>query len=237
MKNKKLGELIKEYRELNNLSLRDFAEKIDVSHNYVSVLEKNYNPTTKKPPVLTIDILKNVASVIGIDFKKLINEVLSDETVINLKDNNINYNDVDYDIINEDDNFIRMPIIGSVPAGIPIEAIEDYDGELMVPMSHLKGSRSDYMLITVKGDSMYPKYLDGDIILVRKNPSPDSGKDCIVFVNDEDATLKTFYKDKKGITLKPINPMYKEMHFTPEEVNSNNIRVLGVAVSLEYRKL
>lgn len=230
-----IGEIIKKYREDNNISLREFSEKCELNHSYIHKLEKIYDPRTGNLFSVSYDSIKNIAQGLNMELGDLIN-LLEDNTNFTV-DNNIDYNDVDYDIINEDDNFIRMPIIGSVPAGIPIEAIEDYDGELMVPMSHLKGSRSDYMLITVKGDSMYPKYLDGDIILVRKNPSPDSGKDCIVFVNDEDATLKTFYKDKKGITLKPINPMYKEMHFTPEEVNSNNIRVLGVAVSLEYRKL
>lgn len=224
--------------------------KPSVARNYTKIISHNLNRLFNEKNINREQISKDL----NIGYSTLSNWLLgynapkmdkiqkiAEYLNVNITDiitkNNINYKDVDYDIINEDDNFIRMPIIGSVPAGIPIEAIEDYDGELMVPMSHLKGSRSDYMLITVKGDSMYPKYLDGDIILVRKNPSPDSGKDCIVFVNDEDATLKTFYKDKKGITLKPINPMYKEMHFTPEEVNSNNIRVLGVAVSLEYRKL
>lgn len=224
--------------------------KPSVARNYTKIISHNLNRLFNEKNINREQISKDL----NIGYSTLSNWLLgynapkmdkiqkiAEYLNVNITDiitkNNINYKDVDYDIIDENDNFIRMPIIGSVPAGIPIEAIESYDGELMVPMSHLKGSRSDYILITVKGDSMYPKYLDGDIILVRKNPSPDSGKDCIVFVNDEDATLKTFYKDKKGITLKPINPMYKEMHFTPEEVNSNNIRVLGVAVSLEYRKL
>lgn len=231
MENKKLGELIKEYRELNNLSLRDFAEKIDVSHNYVSVLEKNYNPTTKKPPVLTIDIIKNVASVIGIDLKKLLNEVLSDETVINIMDNNLDYKDVDYDVI---DTTVDIPIVGGVKAGVLIGAEDNYYETYGVDESIVTDAQENF-IIKIEGDSMSPLFLDKDYILCKTQSDVYSnGNLGIVALEDTKPVIKRIYKYSDKIILRSENPLYKDIVITGSELE--NFRIVGIPKYLVKRE-
>ena len=82
---KLLSELIKRHREKNNLSLRDFAKKANVSHTYISMLEKNYNPATKKEPVVNTINLNNIAIALGIGVDELIDNI-SNDTIIELKE-------------------------------------------------------------------------------------------------------------------------------------------------------
>jgi transcriptional regulator with XRE-family HTH domain len=67
-----LGDYIKSYREANQCSMDEFARRSGMSKAYVSILERNYNPSTQKPPVPSLETIMGVASVIGIDFDTLI---------------------------------------------------------------------------------------------------------------------------------------------------------------------
>lgn len=111
-----------------------------------------------------------------------------------------------------------------MPAGTPIEAIEDIVGYEDVP-----GEWSgEYFGLKVRGDSMSPKYLDGDTIIVKVQPTCDSGQDCVVQVNGFDATLKKVVIEKDHYTLVPYNDAYEPMTFTV-------IKILGVVVELRRR--
>jgi len=132
---------------------------------------------------------------------------------------------------------IRIPIFGKVPAGIPIEAIEDADWEDWeeIPVSWLTGDR-EYFGLKVNGNSMYPKYLDGDTIIVKKTTTCNSGDDCVIYVNGYDATLKTvFLKADTSIELRPINPEYSPRTYTPEEVAELPISICGTVVELRRK--
>lgn len=130
---------------------------------------------------------------------------------------------------------IRIPILGSVPAGIPIEAIEDIVDWEDIPEEMARGNK-EYFGLKVSGDSMYPKYLDGDTVIVLKQLTCESGEDCIVYVNSYDATLKTVKKNNDGsLTLQPINPVYPPRTFTPEEINSLPVSIAGVVVELRRK--
>lgn len=123
-----------------------------------------------------------------------------------------------------------IPILGSVPAGVPIEAIEDYVGETAIPKSWVKPG-VQYIALKVTGDSMYPKYEEDDTIIIKVQGDFHSGDDCVVYVNGYDATLKTVIKEPDGtITLQPINPDYEAKNYGPD---SDPIRILGVVVRLE----
>lgn len=130
---------------------------------------------------------------------------------------------------------IRIPVLGSVPAGIPIEAIEDIIGweELPSSMAH---SGKEYFALRVSGDSMYPKYLDGDIVIVRHSPTCDSGDDCIVYVNGYDATLKTvILGEDDSLTIRPINTNYAPRTFTKHEVAELPVSIAGVVAELRRK--
>ena len=84
---------------------------------------------------------------------------------------------------------VTIPVLGSVPAGIPLEAVEDVLDWEEIPATMCTGGR-EYFALRVSGDSMWPDYLDGDVVIVRKAPVCDSGDVCVAYVNGYDATLK-----------------------------------------------
>lgn len=132
-------------------------------------------------------------------------------------------------------NTIRIPVLGSIPAGMAIEAVEDIIKWVDIPEEWTQGNRQ-YFGLLVKGDSMYPEYLEGDTVIIRQQPCFDSGDDCAVMINDTDATLKRVRTHEDGIELEAINPMYGKKKFTNEEVEQLPVRVLGVVVELRRKK-
>lgn len=130
---------------------------------------------------------------------------------------------------------VRVPVLGLVPAGIPIEAIEDIVDWEEIPAAMCSGERQ-YFGLRVKGDSMYPEYLDGDTIIVRKSPAFESGDVCVVYVNGFDATLKRVKVDESGAwTLIPRNPEYPPKTYSAEEVRTVPVSVAGVVVELRRK--
>lgn len=129
---------------------------------------------------------------------------------------------------------LRIPVLGSVPAGIPLEAIEDIVDWEEIPVSMANGDKA-FFALQVKGDSMYPDYLPGDIVIVRKTPCCESGEDCVVYVNGYDATLKQVKLSDEGLTLLPRNPEYPPRTFTRDEVNSLPVTIAGVVVELRRK--
>lgn len=107
---------------------------------------------------------------------------------------------------------ITINIYGSVPAGTPIESISEIIDTAEIPAEWTRGGK-EYFGLKVKGDSMYPKYMDGDIIIVRMQSTCESGQDCVVYVNGYEATLKrVIFLGDGGIQLKPFNPSYPPRH-------------------------
>lgn len=122
-----------------------------------------------------------------------------------------------------------------MPAGIPIEAIEDVVDWEDIPEEMVRGNK-EYFGLKVSGDSMYPKYLDGDTVIVLKQPTCESGDDCIVYVNGYDATLKTVKRNSNGsLTLQPINPQYAPRTFSTDEISALPVSIAGVVVELRRK--
>ena len=129
-----------------------------------------------------------------------------------------------------------VPVLGSIPAGIPLEAIEDILDWEEVPAAWADGDR-DYFGLVVRGDSMYPEYLPGDVVILRKEAACESGDDCAVLVNGGEATLKRVYlHDGGGLELRPVNASYPPRTYTPAEVKGLPVQLLGVVVELRRKK-
>ena len=128
----------------------------------------------------------------------------------------------------------RIPVLGSIPAGVPIEAVEDIEDWEDLPESMFKGG-AEYFALKVKGDSMFPKYEDGDVLILRRQDSCDNGQDCAVLVNGDDATFKRVRLSERGITLQPLNPKYDPIFYTNQEGRELPIRILGVVVELRRK--
>lgn len=128
--------------------------------------------------------------------------------------------------------YITVKVYGSVPAGIPIEAIEDVIDEEDLSLEDYSPYH-EYVGIRVKGDSMYPRYEDGDVIIVQVQPDCENRQDAVVFVNGYEATLKTVVKNNDGtITLQPVNPMYPPRTYGPGD---DPITIFGIVKELRRK--
>lgn len=136
----------------------------------------------------------------------------------------------------EENGTIRIPVLGSVPAGIPLEAIEDIIDWEEIPQSMSAGGK-EYFALEVKGDSMWPDYLPGDVVIVRKQPTCNSGDDCVVYVNGYDATLKQVRLNDadQSLTIIPRNQSYPPRTFSREEIQSLPVTIAGVVVELRRK--
>ena len=121
----------------------------------------------------------------------------------------------------------QIPVFGRIPAGVPIDAIQDVSGYIDVPSDWV----DDHGALIVKGNSMEPKYFDGDTVIFRVQPDCESGQDCIVYINGYDATLKKVIKTEAGIILQPLNPEYTPIICGPD----NPATILGVVVELRRK--
>ena len=124
---------------------------------------------------------------------------------------------------------VRVPVLGRIPAGIPIEAIEDICDYEEIPAEWMAGAK-EYFALKIQGDSMSPKYLENDIVIFQKIPDCDSGAECAVIVNGNDATFKKVTKQVGGVVLHPINTTdFEPVFYSNEEVERLPVTVIGVA--------
>ena len=123
-----------------------------------------------------------------------------------------------------------VPLVGSVPAGLPIDAQENVEGEIALDASFLP--KGDSFTLRVTGESMKNAgILDGDLVVVRKQNTAQKGDIVVAIINGE-ATVKRYWPEKQRIKLLPENP-----EFDPIVVNrrSGEFRVAGKVVGLLRR--
>ena len=122
----------------------------------------------------------------------------------------------------------RIPVLGSVAAGIPIDAIEDVlDWE---DISEDMAKTGEFFGLRIKGDSMQPRIVEGDVVIVRQQPDADSGDVVIVQVNGDKATCKRLAKYSSGISLISFNPAYEPMNYTNEQIERLLVTIIGKVV-------
>lgn len=129
-----------------------------------------------------------------------------------------------------------IPVLGVIPAGMPIEAIEDIiDYEDLSPEE--ADDSHNYFGLRIRGNSMYPEYLDGDTIIVRQQDTAETGDDAVVMVNGDDATFKRIKRDLNGIILMPINIAdYQPTYYSNHDIQTLPIRILGICIELRRKK-
>lgn len=125
---------------------------------------------------------------------------------------------------------VKIPVLGKVPAGLPAEAFEDIIDYEEIPESMARGG--EYFGLSIKGDSMYPRILEGDVVIVKKQSTADSGDIVIALVNGDEGTCKQLYKYKDHIELKAFNPMYKPLVYSNEDISSLPVSIVGKVVEL-----
>ena len=125
----------------------------------------------------------------------------------------------------DDIKFVNVPVIGSVAAGTGCLADNEIIGYEPTDYDDVKDGQ-EYRYLTVKGDSMYPKFEEGDLVLVRCQSSVDSGSYAVVLIDDEEGVIKKIVYGPNFIELHSINPMYPVRRF--ENENVLRIRVFGL---------
>ena len=122
----------------------------------------------------------------------------------------------------------RIPVLGSVAAGIPIDAIEDVlDWE---DISEDMAKTGEFFGLRIKGDSMQPRIVEGDVVIVRQQHDADSGDVVIVQVNGDKATCKRLAKYSSGISLISFNPAYEPMNYTNQQIEQLPVTIIGKVV-------
>jgi repressor LexA len=126
---------------------------------------------------------------------------------------------------------VRIPVLGRVVAGIPIEAMEEIlDYEEITPELAATG---EFFALKIRGHSMEPRMMEGDVVIVRKQEDVESGDVAIVLVNGNEATVKRVKKQEEGITLIATNTSVYEPHFySNKEIKTLPVQILGKVVEL-----
>lgn len=123
-----------------------------------------------------------------------------------------------------------VPVLGYVRAGIPVEAVQEVlDYEEITP--EMAGA-GEHFALSIQGDSMAPRFLPGDVVIVRRQEDVDSGDVAVVLVNGMDATVKKVIKNGNSIVLMPLNNAYEPTAFTREEVAAVPVTIVGKVVEL-----
>ena len=195
---------IKELRKKSRLSQKELSQKIGVAQSTLSTWENGVFEPDSKTLVVLADLFN-----VSVDY------LLGKE-----KDTSFNLNEMS-NIITFD-NFKRIPIIGTIACGEPILAEENIDG-----YTHIEDVIHADFGLRCKGDSMSPKFLDGDIVLIRQQPMVENGQIAAVIIENE-ATLKRVYVDQDKIVLNPENLSFAPLVYQGEQMNT--VRIIGLAV-------
>lgn len=200
---KSIGERIKEARKSAGLTQLELAKKTDLSRSYIGDIEKDrYNPS--------VSTLQLIATATNTPLEDLLPSTKTASPT---------------------GRGVRIPVLGRVVAGIPIEAVEEIlDYEEITPELAATG---EFFALKIRGHSMEPRMMEGDVVIVRRQDDVDSGDVAIVLVNGDEATVKRVKKQEEGITLIATNTSVYEPHFySNKEITELPVRILGRVVEL-----
>ena len=117
---------------------------------------------------------------------------------------------------------VNIPIVGTVTAGEPILAVENITGYFPVPSELMPNA--ELFMLAVRGESMINAGIyDGDVVIVHQQQTAENGDIIVALINDEDTTIKRFYKEECRVRLQPENDQYSPMYF-------NNVSILGKVI-------
>lgn len=128
---------------------------------------------------------------------------------------------------------IKIPVFGTVAAGIPITAIQDIvDYEEITEELAASG---EYFGLVIKGDSMEPRMTTGDVVIIRSQEDVDTGDIAIVLIGGENATCKKIKKTPEGVMLISLNPDYEPQFYSNKQIEELPIKILGKVVELRAK--
>lgn len=203
---------LKFLRENQNISKNKLGEMVGVNQTTIGRWETNEITPS-------IDNVEEVAKALNVELPDLLIKDLSFDNAIPVEITN---------------DIVKIPVLGTIKAGVPIEAQEDILEYVDIPKDWLKGNKKFYGL-KISGDSMYPKYNEDDIVIFEQSGdyALANRKDCAVMVNGFDATFKNVTITESGITLTPFNlnnqDNYLPTFYNKEQIESLPVRIIGIA--------
>lgn len=198
---------LKYYLKLKNKTQLDLANAIGVSNTTINNYVKGYNAPR-------MDKVDKICKYLGISRSDLIEDKSKAKT-------------------QQKTQGLKIPVLGTVAAGIPISAVEDILDYEEVPQSW--ESQGEFFGLRIKGDSMETDINDGDTVIVRQQSTANNGDVVIALVNGDDATCKKFEKLDNGIMLISNNSKYSPMYFSNEEVLTKPVVIIGKVVELRRK--
>lgn len=128
-------------------------------------------------------------------------------------------------------NGVKIPVIGTVAAGIPITAITDVEDWEEIPKAMAK--TGSYFALRIKGQSMEPRICNGDVVIVKQQSDVDTGDVAIVLVNGDEATVKEIKKLDTGIMLIGWNTsVYSPRFYSAKDIKTLPVKIIGKVVEL-----
>lgn len=203
---------LKYLRENKGISKSELSKKINVNQSTLSRWENEEMGAT-------VDNALDVANFFNVSMADLVGKDLTFD--------NAEYIDIQH-------NVIQIPVLGTIKAGIAMEAQEDIIEYVDIPKEWTKGGKSFYGLL-ISGDSMMPKYQEKDIVIFEYTNDyiAANKKDCAVMVNGYDATFKNITITNDGITLVPLNinnsDNYVPTFYNSEQIQSLPVKIIGIA--------
>ncbi|WP_173212790.1 MULTISPECIES: S24 family peptidase [unclassified Streptococcus] len=256
----KLGELLKSYRTEHKLSMDAFCELSDLTKGYISMLEKNEHPKSKKPIVPSYDTIEKIAKGMQISTENLIDMLDDDQEIqINATPALLSKSPIQsiYDKLEppgqskvityaeklrDEQEKRRKAKINEVSEKIvQLYGYDYYDhatsagtgqylNDVRVEQIELPIDVDADFVIPIKGDSMEPDYHDGDLVFIQTSVDLNDGVIGVFNYNGE-AYIKQLVIDTEQSYLHSLNPDYKDMPITPE----TDFRIIGEVVDL-YRE-
>lgn len=191
-------------RKEKGLTQKDVADHLGISRQAYA----NYEAQNREPDINTLKLLSEFFGVT-----------------------------IDYILGNENSRSktkgIKIPVYGTVAAGIPMEAItdiEDYE-----EISEDLARTGEFAALKIKGDSMEPRMMEGDVVIVRIQNTIENGEIAVVMVNGDAATCKKIKKTPEGVMLVPLNPSHEPMFYSNKDIEQLPVRIFGKVVELRAK--
>lgn len=208
------SERLKTLRTSNKLTLEQLAKRLGCSKSSINMYERG-----EREP--SFEMLETIADFFNVDIDYLLGK------------SDVKNREPYTAIIDAMETPIRIPVLGSVRAGIPLEAIEDIIDYEEIPAEMARDG--DYFGLRIRGTSMEPRIKEGDVVIVRKQEQIENGQIAVIMINGDDATVKKFFDTGAGITLLGLNPAFEPLNYTPEQVAQLPVRVIGRVVELRAK--
>lgn len=206
LSNEQIAEKIKRRRTEMGLTLGEVAEAVGVAASTIQRYE------SAKIAVVKVPVLNSIAAALKVTPHWLYGD-----------SGDLPSNAFPADMT----QMIRIPVIGRVAGGISCHAEENIEYYEFVQKDIIRSGDS-YVYLRVVGDSMSPKIMEGDLVLVRCQPTVDSGEYAVVLIDNEDGVVKKVVIEKDCITLLSENPYYPPRAFRGEEME--RIRIFGKVI-------